>query len=91
MKDIYTILGEIGLTVPEEKKSAFDTAVRENYKTVSEHDRSIETVKKNAVSDVPFKKLFCFDYGSCENSDIAEYIFIAPAFFVASPCIGSVP
>ncbi|MBR3819621.1 MAG: phage scaffolding protein [Clostridia bacterium] len=41
MKDIYTILGEIGLTVPEEKKSAFDTAVRENYKTVSEHDKVV--------------------------------------------------
>ncbi len=41
MKDIYTILGEIGLTVPEEKKTAFDTAVRENYKTVSEHDKVV--------------------------------------------------
>ncbi len=41
MKDIYTILGEIGITVPEEKKTAFDTAVRENYKTVSEHDKVV--------------------------------------------------
>lgn len=47
MKDIHTILGEIGITVPEDKKTAFDTAVRENYKTVSEHDKQEkETVKK---------------------------------------------
>lgn len=46
MKDIYTILGEIGLTVPEEKKTAFDTAVRENYKTVSEHDKNSESEKE---------------------------------------------
>ena len=42
MKDIYTILGEIGLTVPEDKKSTFDTAIRENYKTVSEHKKVVD-------------------------------------------------
>ena len=42
MKDIYTILGEIGITVPEDKKTAFDTAVRENYKTVSEHEKVVK-------------------------------------------------
>ncbi len=42
MKDIYTILGEIGITVPEDKKQSFDTAVRENYKTVSEHDKVVK-------------------------------------------------
>lgn len=42
MKDIYTILGEIGITVPEDKKSAFDAAVRENYKTVSEHEKAVK-------------------------------------------------
>ena len=36
MKNIYTILEEIGLTVPENKKQSFDTAVQENYKTVYE-------------------------------------------------------
>lgn len=41
MKDIHTILGEIGLTVPEDKKQTFDAAIRENYKTVSEHEKVV--------------------------------------------------
>lgn len=51
MKDIHTILGEIGLTVPEDKKTAFDTAVRENYKTVSEHDKVV-TARDNFKSQL---------------------------------------
>ena len=41
MKNIYTILEEVGLTVPEDKKQSFDTAVRENYKTVSEYEKAV--------------------------------------------------
>ena len=41
MKNIYTILEEIGLTVPENKKQSFDTAVQENYKTVSEYEKAV--------------------------------------------------
>ena len=41
MKNIYTILEEIGLTVPEDKKQSFDTAVHENYKTVSEYEKAV--------------------------------------------------
>ena len=41
MKNIYTILQEIGLTVPEDKKQSFDTAVHENYKTVSEYEKAV--------------------------------------------------
>lgn len=51
MKDIHTILGEIGITVPEDKKTAFDTAVRENYKTVSEHDKVV-TARDNFKSQL---------------------------------------
>lgn len=51
MKDIYTILGEIGITVPEDKKTAFDTAVRENYKTVSEHEKAV-TARDNYKSQL---------------------------------------
>ncbi len=36
MKDIHKILSEVGLSVPEDKKTEFDNAVRENYKTVAE-------------------------------------------------------
>ncbi len=42
MKNIYTILEEIlGLTVPEDKKTPLDTAIRENYKTISEHEKVV--------------------------------------------------
>lgn len=51
MKDIHTLLGEIGITVPEDKKTAFDTAVRENYKTVSEHDKVV-TARDNFKSQL---------------------------------------
>ncbi len=51
MKDIHTILSEIGITVPEDKKTAFDTAVRENYKTVSEHDKVV-TARDNFKSQL---------------------------------------
>ncbi len=36
MKDIHAILSEIGFTVPEDKKAAFDSAVKENYRTADE-------------------------------------------------------
>ncbi len=51
MKDIHTILGEIGITVSEDKKTAFDTAVRKNYKTVSEHDKVV-TARDNFKSQL---------------------------------------
>ena len=36
MKNIYTILETIGIQIPADKKSDFDTAFNENYKTISE-------------------------------------------------------
>ena len=36
MKNIYEILAEHGLEIPQDKKEAFDNLVKENYKTVSE-------------------------------------------------------
>lgn len=36
MKDIFTILAENNVTVPDEVKDAITTAVNENYKTVAE-------------------------------------------------------
>lgn len=38
MKNIYEILKSIGLEVPEDKKEAFDKALFENYKTISEYE-----------------------------------------------------
>lgn len=36
MKNIQTLLSEIGIEIPEDKKKDFETAFNENYKTVSE-------------------------------------------------------
>lgn len=43
MKNIYSILKDVGLEIPADKKEQFDKALEENYKTVSE----LENVKKN--------------------------------------------
>ena len=38
MKNIHTILSELGVSIPEDKKAEFDKAVAENYKTVAEYE-----------------------------------------------------
>lgn len=39
MKNIYTILEGINITIPEDRKADFETAFNENYKTVSEVEK----------------------------------------------------
>lgn len=39
MKNIHTILSELGITVPDDKKADFDKAIAANYKTVAEYDK----------------------------------------------------
>lgn len=39
MKNITTILSELGITVPEDKTADLNKAVAENYKTVAEYDK----------------------------------------------------
>jgi hypothetical protein len=46
MKNIHTLLSEICITVPEEKKADFDKAVLANYKTVAEVEK-ITTARDN--------------------------------------------
>ena len=41
MKNIHTILSELGITIQEDKKAAFDTAVAENYKTIAEYEKKV--------------------------------------------------
>lgn len=45
MKNIFEIMKEYGLEVPEEKKKDFEKAVFENYKTVSDYDAQSEKLK----------------------------------------------
>ena len=41
MKNIYEILKEYGLEVPEEKKAEFDKSWKENYRTQNEYDNEV--------------------------------------------------
>ena len=38
MKNIFEIMKEYGLEVPEDKKKDFEKAVLENYKTMTDYD-----------------------------------------------------
>lgn len=42
MKSIYEILKDFGLEVPEDKRSDFDKAWKENYRTKAEYDKAVE-------------------------------------------------
>ena len=46
MKNIHTILSELGVSIPEDKKTEFDKAVSENYKTIAEYEKKV-----NRLSD----------------------------------------
>ena len=45
MKNIFEIMKEFGLEVPEDKQKDFEKAVLENYKTVSDYDVQSEKLK----------------------------------------------
>lgn len=65
MKNIHTILSEIGISIPDDKKTEFDKAVAENYKTSAEFEKKVnrltedlETEKKRADTAVETLKGF---------------------------------
>lgn len=47
MKNIHTILSEIGITIPEDKKAEFDKAVAENYKTSAEFEKKVNRLTED--------------------------------------------
>ena len=51
MKNIHTLLSEIGFTVPEDKKVDFEKAFADNYKTVSEVEK-LRTSRDNYKSQL---------------------------------------
>ena len=64
MKNIFEIMKEYGLEVPEDKKKDFEKAVLENYKTMTDYDNQTkkldaanETIKANdtAMKDLQAK------------------------------------
>lgn len=54
MKNIYEIMKEFGLEIPEEKKAEFDKAWKENYRTKAEYDKAVEQrdAHKASLDDV---------------------------------------
>ena len=52
MKNIFEIMKEYGLEVPEDKKKDFEKAVLENYKTVTDYDNQ---TKKMETADATIK------------------------------------
>ena len=64
MKNILTILKELGIEVPRDKEESLNSAVSENYKTVADYDKqkekldaANETIKANdtAIKDLQTK------------------------------------
>lgn len=57
MKNIYEILSDIGVEIPEEKKGDFDKAWKENYRTKVEYDNAIKKRDeyKTSLEDVQSK------------------------------------
>lgn len=51
MKNIHTLLSEIGIEIPEEKKAEFDKTLLANYKTVAEVEK-ITTARDNYKSQL---------------------------------------
>lgn len=51
MKNIHTILSELGITIPEDKKADFDKAVAENYKTVAEVEKKVNRLIEDLAAE----------------------------------------
>ena len=62
MKNIYDILKDFGLEVPEEKKTDFDKAWKENYRTKAEYEKATSQRDEYKTSlDTVNEKLKEFD------------------------------
>ena len=55
MKNIFDLLKEYGVELPEDKKKDFEKALLENYKTIKDYDAQKEKLtaaeQKNATSE----------------------------------------
>ena len=51
MKNIHTILSELGITIPEDKKADFDKAVAENYKTSAEFEKKVNRLTEDLAAE----------------------------------------
>lgn len=46
MKNIFEIMKEYGIDMPEDKKKDFEKSVLENYKTVADYNKQVENLNK---------------------------------------------
>lgn len=46
MKNIFEIMKEYGIDMPEDKKKDFEKSVLENYKTVNDYNRQVESLNQ---------------------------------------------
>ena len=51
MKNIHTILSDLGITIPEDKKAEFDKAVAENYKTAAEFEKKVNRLTEDLAEE----------------------------------------
>lgn len=62
MKNVYEILKEFGLEIPEDKKADFDKAWKENYRTKAEFDNAVTKRDEYKTSlDTVTEQLKAFD------------------------------
>lgn len=47
MKNIHSILSDMGITIPDDKKAEFDKAVAENYKTAAEFEKKVNRLTED--------------------------------------------
>ena len=51
MKNIHTILSELDITIPEDKKAEFDKVVAENYKTTAEFEKKVNRLTEDLAAE----------------------------------------
>lgn len=46
MENIFKIMKDFGIEMPEDKKEDFEKSVLENYKTVADYNKQVENLNK---------------------------------------------
>lgn len=69
MKNIYTILEGIGISIPEDKKTDLDTAFNENYKTVVEVEK-VRNARDNYKTQLETAQTALKDFEGVDVKDL---------------------
>ena len=56
MKNIFDLLKEYGVELPEDKKKDFEKALLENYKTIKDYDAQKEKLTAAEQKTLPVKR-----------------------------------